>query len=174
MTVPDIIAVFAVVEQTHPVTVFRQICPFLTANFVSGSIPGSILVSRPFHIAKLNFIDCLICMNIHRKICFKENLIFIPVNSGFKIDSGNIIIYDHVLRNDGIQKSSSDAQAPSHRPIFYYFCIFNVIHFPHLFLIVDVNIPVIILQGSVLKCQNFISSFIFTDYLPIVSLVKNR
>ena len=52
----NVVAVFAIIQQTYAVVSFTKVNPFVCATFKSRPIPGRILMRRTFDVAPLNLV----------------------------------------------------------------------------------------------------------------------
>ena len=64
---PDVVAIFAVVEQADAVASFRQVDPFVCAGLEAGPVPACIAVGGPFDGAPLDFMCSLRYEDVDRE-----------------------------------------------------------------------------------------------------------
>ena len=167
------VAIFAVVHQADSVSGFGIIRPLMGNSFKFRHIPAGVFVSRTFHISVLDIKSCLAGADIQREKDPQKLLMLMPVCMGDKVDPAVVVIKTDFLRNRGILII----------PIHFYFCHqrrffhrnrFQIIYLVSFFLVIDINIPGIILHRTVLINYQVVPQFACLQDLAVIFLIKNR
>ncbi|MNS14133.1 hypothetical protein D3C72_457420 [compost metagenome] len=93
----NVIPVLAVIQETYPVPMFRDICEPVTAYLILGLLPAGVPMCRALQGAERNFVRCFIRNHIDRKAHLKQLVRFIPAHLSSKVNSPIMVIEDDVL-----------------------------------------------------------------------------
>src|SRR5215216_6814782 len=86
--VVDVMAIFAVVQETDAVVSLAQVHPFMGAGFEACPIPACIAMRWSLNVAPLDFVGRLRSQNIHRERDLEHGMTLIPVDVCSKVESG--------------------------------------------------------------------------------------
>ena len=84
----DVVAVFAIVEESDAVTGLREIRPFLCADLELSHIPARIGMVGAFKMSKLDLVCRLLRIDINGKGDLQKFLALVPIDFGGEIDAG--------------------------------------------------------------------------------------
>ena len=153
---------------------FRKVYPFLSAGFKTGHIPACVGVHFSGQISKLHIKSSLICMNIYREVHFQKVLVFFPVHIGFKINSCRISIEINLLLNHRIADLALQLQNCADRTFLFPFHTGQFCNFPGFLGVININIPVIVINRFILIHTEEISLFALLQHFPFAFLIKHR
>ncbi len=142
--------VFTIIEQTDAVMPLGHIHPFLSAALKPRFIPARVLMCLARQIAKLNLESRLIRVNIHRKMHFQEMLMLLPVDIRLKLNPSALCIKMNLLADQGIADLPGKCKRCPNRSVFDPSELCQLRRIPELFGIIDINIPVIVVDRLIL------------------------
>ena len=93
----DIMAVLAVVQDTHAIVALRQVRPAVRHRLKLRLIPARIPVVRAAHIAVLHVIRSVSGSDIHRECRLEKLMLFMEIYFCPEINSPVIAVKDHIL-----------------------------------------------------------------------------
>ena len=170
----DRVPIFTVIHQTESVICLRDIRPLMRTYLKSGHIPAGILMRSSLHISVLNIIGRFIIKNIHRKMRFQHIVLFFPVYGRHKIHPVQISVKYQILPDIGAVKSVVDPETCFYRSFWNHSDTLNVCHLPAFAVIVNIDIPCVIIVGPVLIAYDPVQCLPGFAKLPPITLVDHR
>ena len=98
-------SVFAVVQQCHAISVFRNIHPLMCADFELSCVVGRIAVRVAERVSVLYVASNLMTVNVNGETYFEHDMRLIPIDGCLEVNSTGVGIKNHVLLQSG---SASD------------------------------------------------------------------
>ena len=110
-TLMDVMAVLAVVEHCHTITVLGKVAVLMSANLELSRIPAGVGVGGPFQGAELDFVSSPVGVDLHREGNLGHELILLPVNDSLEVDLLHILVHPDVLFHRGLQEPAANLVA---------------------------------------------------------------
>src|SRR5258707_15877303 len=111
----DAVAILAVVEQADTIATLAQIHPFLRAGLEARPIPTGITVSRPLHVAPLNFKSGVGGQDVDREGDFQQNMPLAPIDTRVDVQAWLIVSKSNALHIIAVQNSTINLELPTQR-----------------------------------------------------------
>ena len=150
-----------------------KVDPFLSAAFKTRLIPARIGMCLSGQIAKLHFKCSLIRMHIDREMNLQQMLVLFPVYIRLKIDPSALRIKMNALTDQGITDLSRLHKCSPHRPYFRPFHAFQLLCIPVFFCVININIPVIIINRLILIHAHNVCTFALLQHFPVIFFIVN-
>ena len=110
-TVVNIVAVLTVIEKAHSVSVIGNIHVLMSADLKPRRIPACVFMRRALNRAELNFVGCLIGIDINIKSRLDHNVLLMPIGMGIKVDSCAVVIEPNLLAEIRLVELSFNTEA---------------------------------------------------------------